>query len=107
MGTPVRISVIGGGSATFSLVLIKDICLTESLAGSEISFMDIDPERLEIVTTLARRYADEIGRDLRIESTTDPQASMRDAGYVANTAYPGGGHGQARRLREPTPKQGY
>jgi alpha-galactosidase len=107
MGNAVRISVIGGGSATFSLGLIKDICLTESLNGSEISFMDIDPGRLEIVTTLARRYAEEIGRDLRITQTTDRQASMRDADFVINTAYPGGGHYHARRVRELLAEHGY
>jgi alpha-galactosidase len=107
MGDAVRISVIGAGSATFSLGLIKDICLTEGLAGSEISFMDIDTGRLDIVTNLAKRYAAEIGRDLRITQTTDRQASMRDADFVINTAYPGGGHGGARRLRELTAKHGY
>ena len=46
MATSVRISVIGAGSATFSLGLVKDLCLTENLKGSEVSFMDIDAERL-------------------------------------------------------------
>ena len=47
MATAVRIGVIGAGSATFSLGLVKDIILTEGLAGSEIVFMDIDGERLK------------------------------------------------------------
>jgi alpha-galactosidase len=37
--------VIGAGSAIFSVGLVRDLCLTESLSGSEISFMDIDTVR--------------------------------------------------------------
>ena len=39
MATAVNISVIGAGSAQFSLGLVKDLCLTESLAGSRVCFM--------------------------------------------------------------------
>ena len=66
MPKPVRIGVIGAGSATFSLGLVKDLCLTSNLAGSEVSFMDIDAERLDAVTKMAGRYADEVGVDLSI-----------------------------------------
>ena len=36
MVTAVKIGVIGAGSATFSLGLVKDLCLTESLRGSHV-----------------------------------------------------------------------
>ena len=49
MATPIKISVIGAGSAQFSLGLVKDICLTPGLAGSLISFMDIDADRLDMI----------------------------------------------------------
>ena len=67
MPKPVRISVIGAGSATFSLGLVKDLCLTENLAGSQVSFMDIDGDRLEAVTRMAERYTSEIGSDLTLD----------------------------------------
>ena len=79
MSTPIRISVIGAGSATFSLGLVKDICLTESLAGSEISFMDIDTERLEMIHKLGTRYADELGQKLSFELTDS--SGRHIAGY--------------------------
>jgi alpha-galactosidase len=103
---PVRISVIGAGSGVFSLGLVKDICLTPNLAGSEVSFMDIDAERLDFVTKLATRYARELGVDLRFEQTLDRAASLRDADFVINTAYPLGHH-HARRMRELTARHGY
>ena len=86
MATAVKVAVIGAGSAVFSLGLVKDICLTESLAGSQVSFMDIDQGRLEMIHRLAERYARELGADLRFESTLDRRVAMKDADFVINTA---------------------
>jgi alpha-galactosidase len=106
MATAVRIGVVGAGSAVFSLGLVKDLCLTPSLAGSEVVFMDIDAERLAAVTALARRYAGELGADLRFQQTTDRAAALRDSDFVINTAY-ASGHAKARRFRETTARHGY
>ena len=106
MPTPVKISVIGAGSAVFSLGIVRDVCLTPNLAGSAVSFMDIDPERLETVTRVARRYAAELGADIRFEQTAERETSLREADYVINTAFPLGHH-HARRLREVTAEHGY
>lgn len=106
MPTAVKVSVIGAGSAQFSLGLVKDICLTPGLAGSLISFMDLNPERLDMIHKLGVRYARELGSDLRFESTTDRAASLRDADFVINTAYVQGHH-RERALRELTAKHGY
>ena len=86
MGTSVKIAVIGAGSATFSLALVKDLCLTEGLSDSLVSFMDVDPDRLAMIHKLAGRYADELGAPLTFESTTDRDAALRDADFVINTA---------------------
>ncbi|HWQ14902.1 MAG TPA: hypothetical protein VNL77_19035 [Roseiflexaceae bacterium] len=106
MPTAVKISVIGAGSAQFSLGLVKDLCLTEGLAGSMVSFMDIDAERLEMIEKLARRYAAELGADLRFERTADRAAALRDADFVINTASVTSHHHQ-RATRELTAKHGY
>jgi alpha-galactosidase len=86
MGKPVKITVIGAGSTTFSLGLVKDLCLTENLAGSMVSFMDVDETRLEMIYALAQRYVNELGGKLNFERTTDRAASLRDADFVINTA---------------------
>jgi len=106
MATGVKISVIGAGSAQFSLGLVKDLCLTESLAGSQVCFMDINQERLEMIHKLAARYAAELGADLRFESTTERRASLQDADFVINTAYVKGHHHE-RAMREVTARHGY
>ena len=86
MPHPVRIGVIGAGSATFSLGLVKDLCLTGNLAGSEVHFMDIDADRLDAVTRMASRYTGEIGGDLRFRQTTNREEALREADFVINTA---------------------
>jgi alpha-galactosidase len=106
MATAVRIGVIGAGSATFSLGLVKDLILTPNLAGSEVVFMDIDGERLGPITALAERYAGELGADLRFARTLDRAAALRDSDFVINTAY-AKGHYHARRTREATARHGY
>ncbi|MEE2657602.1 MAG: alpha-glucosidase/alpha-galactosidase [Candidatus Latescibacterota bacterium] len=86
MPKPVRISVIGAGSATFSLGLVKDLCLTENLSGSHVTFMDIDADRLHDVTRMAERFTSEIGSNLSFGQTTSREDSLKEADFVINTA---------------------
>ncbi len=106
MSTPVRIGIIGAGSAQFSLGLVKDLCLTERLAGSQVCFMDLSPERLDMVHKLALRYAGEMGTDLRFETTTDRSACLQGADFIINTAYVKG-HNHEWAMREIAEKHGY
>ena len=68
---PPKISIIGAGSAVFSLRLIRDLCLAPGLRGSAVSLMDIDQERLDAIHALCRRYAEEVGAELDLSATTD------------------------------------
>mgnify|MGYP000020464811 CR=1 FL=1 len=81
-----KISVIGAGSAVFSMNLVKDLCLTDGLKGSTVCFMDIDKKRLDMVYGLARRYANEVNANLKFEKTLDRSAALQDADFVINTA---------------------
>lgn len=101
-----RISIIGAGSAVFSLGLIRDLALTPNLAGSTVSFMDIDEQRLQAVQRLARRYADEIGAQLTLEATTDRRASLRDADVVIVAAL-AAGHDRLRDGWQLARRHGY
>jgi len=106
MSAFIRLAVIGAGSAQFSLGLVRDLCLTESLHGSTISLMDIDADRLDAVHNLARRYAEELGADLTIERTTNRSEALRDADFVINTAL-AGGHPQEEAERALGERHGY
>jgi alpha-galactosidase len=106
MSTAVKIGVIGAGSAQFSAGLVNDLCQTEGLAGSHVTFMDINPEPMNIVHKLALRFADELGADFTFDVTTEREAALRDADFVVNTAYVLGHH-HARAVRELTAEHGY
>ena len=86
MSNGIRLVVIGAGSAQFSMDLVRDLCLTESLRGSTVAFVDLDPDRLAMVHTLATRYAAELGADLRFEQTAERAAALAGADVVINTA---------------------
>jgi len=82
----VKISIIGAGSASFSVRLIRDLCLTPNLEGSTVSFMDINKERLDAVYAFCRKYAMEMKIKLNLEKTMDRRKSLKDADFVINTA---------------------
>jgi alpha-galactosidase len=106
MARPIKIAVVGAGSATFSLGLVKDLCLTPNLAGSMVHFMDIDAGRLDMITKLAQRYSSELGSDLQIANTLDLRTALTDADFVINTAS-AISHYHQRDIRELTAKYGY
>ena len=103
MAKHIRLGIIGAGSAQFSIGLVRDLCLTENMAGSTVCLMDIDEERVNMVRNLAVRYAQELGMDLRFEATTERETVLRDSDFVCNTAsvgaHGGGGYGSIHNLR--------
>jgi alpha-galactosidase len=101
-----KISIIGAGSAVFSLNLVRDLCLTQGLWGSIISLMDIHAERLDLIYRLATRYAHELSINLEFEQTTMLETTLRDADFVINTAYVKG-HTYAKRIRDIAAQHGY
>jgi alpha-galactosidase len=87
-----KIAVIGAGSATFSMKLIRDLCLNESMKDNVVCLMDINETSLNDVYGLCARYADEIGTRLNLEKTTDRRTALAGASFVINTALATGGH---------------
>ena len=104
---PTKVSIFGAGSVVFSLALVKDLCLTKGLQDSLVSFMDIDEEKLEVVHKLAEKYAEDLGANLTFESTTDREASLKDADFVINTATITHNEYFNKRRREMTAEHGY
>ena len=75
MAKKLKICIIGAGSAQFSLTMVRDLCLTENLRGSHVTFMDIDEERLEVIHKLGKRYSEQLGSELTFDKTTDRAAA--------------------------------
>jgi alpha-galactosidase len=87
MSQAVKVAIIGAGSAQFSLNLVKDLCLTEGLAGSHISLMDIDADRLELSYKLGTQFAEQLGVSVSFDKTTDRAVALKDSDFVINTAF--------------------
>ena len=101
-----KITIIGAGSAVFSMRLVGDLCKEKSLKGSLVSLMDVDQRRLDLVHELARRYVEELGVDLRFEKTTELDEAIADANFVINTALVGG-HQWMEEMRRVGEANGY
>ena len=107
MSTAVQVCIIGAGSAQFSMGMVKDLCLTEGLSGSHITFMDIDTDRLDMIYRLGTRYARQLGASLTFDKTTERAAALKEADFVINTAYVLGHVVEADMRRLAGDKYGY
>ncbi len=107
MAKGIKVSVIGAGSAQFSLGIVKDLCLTKGLDGSHVTFMDLSEERLQMIYNLASRYAQQLGASLTFEKTTDRQAALQGADFVLNAAYVLGHRVEAAMRQHAADKYGY
>jgi alpha-galactosidase len=85
-----RVVFIGAGSVEFTKNLLGDILAFPELAGSEIVLHDIDPERLEAGTAIARWTSDTLGAPASISATLDRRAALEGADYVINMVQVGG-----------------
>jgi alpha-galactosidase len=106
MPTAIKLTIIGAGSATFSVGVIRDVCMQRGLAGSRVTLMDIDEDRLSRMHEFGRRYAAELGVDVAFDATTDREVALSDADFVLNSALVGG-HALAEDTRKWTETLGY
>ena len=102
----IKICIIGAGSAVFSLTLIKDLCLNDRLQGSRLALMDVNPERLDNIYHLARRYLAETGNTMTLEATLDRREALQGADFVINVAMDYG-HGRLREGWDVAYRNGY
>ena len=85
-----KITIIGGGSSTFTPQLLRLFLESNTLSGSIIALMDIDSHRLKVMSTLSERLVEKERADLKIESTTDQRESLVDADFVITAISVGG-----------------
>lgn len=85
-----RIAIIGAGSLTFTRRLVADVLAVPEFHNTEFRFMDIDPERLEMATNVARKIVEQRGLDATVEPTTDRREAIRGADYVLSLVRVGG-----------------
>src|SRR5882724_3168968 len=96
-----KIALIGAGSLVFTRNLCSDILLAPCLQDSEISLMDIDPQRLEESRQIVQKIADERKLTARITASTDRAESVGNADYVITTFQQGGLAAYAQDIEIP------
>ena len=85
-----NIVLIGAGSTSFSIELLKDISMLPSLSGSTLSLVDIDQKRLDMANYLVTRYCRETGMSLKINAYTDRRPALEGAEYIISAVKVGG-----------------
>ncbi len=78
------ITFIGAGSTVFAKNLLGDILSYPELAESEIRLFDIDPGRLALSHTVARRTAETLGAHPTLVTTTERERALDGADYAIN-----------------------
>ncbi len=90
--TPARFTIafIGAGSIGFTRGLLRDLLSVPEFRAIDISFTDINPQNLDMVTQLCQRDLDANGLTTKIRATTDRREALRGAKYVFNVVRIGG-----------------
>jgi alpha-galactosidase len=77
-----KITFIGAGSTVFTKRLLVDILSFPELTESTICLHDVDPERLRTSEIVARKVAQALDAQPRIEATIDRKAALDGADYA-------------------------
>ena len=101
-----KIVFIGAGSARWTSRILADIFLNEDLRDSEIWLMDIDDYRLNLISTLARRYVKELKIPMEVHATKDRAEAIKGADFVISTALPKG-YMYYEKMRDASEEHGY
>ena len=85
-----KITFIGAGSLVFTRNLCNDILLTPVLNNCEIVLMDIDPQRLEMASTIVQNLIEKRDSQVKVSATMDRREALAGADYVITTFQQGG-----------------
>jgi alpha-galactosidase len=86
----IKVAMIGAGSVVFSKNLTGDILSFPEFREASFSYMDIDPDRLEVGANLCRKVANTLGANPKIEATQDRRKALEGADFVINMVQIGG-----------------
>jgi len=86
----IKVVMVGAGSIVFSRNLSGDILSCPEFRNAEMTYVDVDKERLEVGAELCRRTAKTLGAKPKIEATLDLRKALRGADFVINMVQIGG-----------------
>jgi alpha-galactosidase len=79
---PIRVAILGAGSAVFARRLMTDLLCTPGLEQGTFALVDIDGERLELARRIADKLVAQSGRAWTVEATTDRTEVLPGCDYI-------------------------
>jgi 6-phospho-beta-glucosidase len=86
----IKLVYLGGGSTRAAGTMASFMHNGADFDGSEVVLVDLDPERLALICTLARKMAKVRGLDIAVTATTDRVAALEGCDAVLSSFRPGG-----------------
>lgn len=86
----IKLAYIGGGSSRAAGTMASLIHHGEDFQGSEVVLIDINPDHLETVRTMAERMAATAGIDITFTTSSSQRDGLRDVDAVLTSFRPGG-----------------
>lgn len=86
----IKLAYVGGGSTRAAGTMASFIEQGENFSGSEVVLIDLDPERLNIVRTIAQKMARAKSLDLTINATINRLEGLVNCDAVLTSFRPGG-----------------
>lgn len=80
-----KIVLVGAGSAQFGCGTLGDIFCSKSLAGSEITLLDINAQSLEGVLATAKAFIASHSLKFTVNATTDRKAAFKGADFIISS----------------------
>ncbi len=85
----IRLAYLGGGSSRAAGTMASFVHHGAEFDGSEFVLIDLDPDHLEVVRTIAEKMAKRAGVDITVTATTDQREGLRDVDAVLSSFRPG------------------
>jgi len=82
---PLKVAIIGAGSAVFARQLIADFLTAPGLMSGAFFLVDVDAERLALAKRVGDAMVKAAGRDWRVEATRDRRRVLPGCDYVINS----------------------
>ncbi len=82
---PIKVAILGAGSAVFARRLMADLLCTPGLERGTFALVDIDAGRLELARRMGQALVERSGRRWMVEASTDRREALRGCDYVVNT----------------------
>jgi alpha-galactosidase len=82
---PIKVAILGAGSAVFARQLMADLLCTPGLDKGVFALVDVDARRLELAQAIGEKMVAHSGRRWEVQASGDRQELLPGCDYVINT----------------------